>query len=183
MTHLGKPRVSEYPTRYQRYIDLVSEENVVLALEEQLTKTLTFLSSLNEFAAQYRYAKGKWSIKEVIGHLIDIERIFSLRVVRFSRDDIKTRIDYDIDKDDYVRKAGYHTRSWSSICQELEFLRKANLLLFKTLEPKAFLNLGGAGNAHTEDRMSVRAVLYTMLGHERHHLRMIRQHYLQQVNL
>ncbi len=168
------PSPGEYPERYQRYIDNVQETDIVSAFRGQLAVTESLLSSISEEQSLLRYEEDKWSIREVVGHVIDVERIFSLRVLRFSRGDTQNRLDYDFDKTTYVRKGRYHQRTLASVTTELLSQRKANLAMFESLTPKRLALFGEANN----DNLSVLGLLYVILGHERHHLNAIKTLYL-----
>ena len=168
------PNAEEYPERYQRYIDNVPETDILSAFREQFAVTESFLFSLSEEQALLRYEEDKWSIREVVGHIIDVERIFSLRVLRFSRGDARHRSDFDFDKTAYVRRGRYHHRTLMDISTEFLAQRRANSIMFESLTP-AQLALFGEAN---KDRLSVLGLLYVLLGHERHHLNAIKALYL-----
>jgi uncharacterized damage-inducible protein DinB len=164
-----RPNETEYPPRYQRYIDLVPEVDILAAFHQQGVQTKILLERVTEIQAGARYAPDKWSLKEVIGHLIDVERIFSLRVLRFSRGDGQPRSDFDFDKTVYVQRGGYQAAQISSLRDEFELLRRANLVLFNRLSLEAFDQRGLANT----DELSVRALLFVILGHERHHFKLL----------
>lgn len=170
-----KPTPEEYPKRYQRYIDNVPETDVFTALLKQNEETQSFLEGISEQQSLSRYQKGKWSIREVIGHIIDVERIFSLRVLRFSRGDNKPRQDFDFDKTTYVLNGRYHQQLLAELSDEFLSLRRANLHLITHLQTSQLSLTGEANN----DRLTVLALLFVILGHERHHLKAIANHYLE----
>ncbi|MEM7734831.1 MAG: DinB family protein [Deinococcota bacterium] len=169
-----RPQPNDYPPRYQRYLDAVPETDILAAFDAQQPVTTSLLSQLSEQQSLHRYQPDKWSIREVLGHIIDVERIFSLRVIRFSRGDGKPRQDFDFNKTAYVRAAGYHQRELANISQEFYALRNANMHAFKHLSHEQLQHIGEANH----DQLSVLALLFVMLGHERHHLQMIRTNYL-----
>jgi uncharacterized damage-inducible protein DinB len=169
-----KPEPDEYPERYQRYLNLVPELEILEAMELQTEQTTAFLEGLTELQASHRYATEKWSVKEVLGHVIDVERIFSMRVLRFSRDDLQPRMDWDIDRMQFVKQAGYHERALKSLISEFYFCRQANLLAFSSIQEAKLVQRGVANH----DELSVRALLYILLGHERHHFEQIKTLYL-----
>ena len=164
-----KPGTVEYPERYQRYIDNVPETDIFAAFKLQLDKTQSFLASISEEQSLFRPKEDEWSVREIVGHIIDVERIFSLRVVRFSRGDSKPRQDFDFNKTSYVVNGRYHFQQLASLRNEFLCLRRANLQLIANLRPKQ-LCLHGEANG---DRLTVLALLFVMLGHERHHLNAI----------
>jgi uncharacterized damage-inducible protein DinB len=169
-----KPEPDEYPVRYQRYLDLVPELEILEAMELQTEQTSMFLEGLTELEANNRYGPEKWSVKEVLGHVIDVERIFSMRALRFSRGDLEPQMDWNFDRMQFVQLAGYHTRSWTGVIAEFSLLRQANLLAFSSIQETKFSQRGLVNH----DNLSVRALLYILLGHERHHLGQIKKLYL-----
>ena len=168
------PNPEEYPERYQRYIDNVQETNIFSAFRGQLATTESFLSSVSEEQSLFRYEEDKWSIREVVGHIIDVERVFSLRVLRFSRGDTQHRSDFDFNKTVYVREGRYHRRALASTTTELLSQRRANLIMFESLTSEQLALFGKANN----DDLSVLGLLYVILGHERHHLKAVKALYL-----
>jgi uncharacterized damage-inducible protein DinB len=169
-----EPEPDECPARYQRYLELVPELRILEAIELQTEQTSIFLEGLSATQAYNRYAPEKWSVKEVLGHVIDVERIFSMRALRFSRGDLEPRMDWNFDRMQFVQLAGYHTRSWTGLIAEFSLLRQANLLAFLSIKTAILMQRGVANH----DNLSVRALLYILLGHERHHFEQIKKLYL-----
>lgn len=167
-----QPDATEYDSYYQKYISLVPREDVVATLSRQLEETLSTLRGLTETQADSRYAPDKWSIKELVGHLIDSERIFAYRALRFARNDQTPLPGYE--QDDYVRAGNFGSRSMRDLADEFEQLRRANLSLFRSLDDEAWLRRGTANDAEA----SVRALAYIMAGHETHHMQILRTRYL-----
>ncbi|MFN8509177.1 MAG: DinB family protein [Deinococcaceae bacterium] len=165
-------RTPHVPERYQRYIDLIVEPDIFQAYRDQLNSTQIFLQSLSEGDSQRRYREEKWSVKQVIGHLIDVERIFSLRLIRFSRGDVAHRDDWGFDKSHYV--TAYSERFFDSVTQEFLLLRQANICAFGSLRE----DQGAIVGESYQDKMDVWGLMYVLLGHERHHLNMIRDVYI-----
>jgi hypothetical protein len=169
---IGKPAPSEYAADFGRYIDLVDDTDVVAVLEGLLKSTRTFLGNIAEEKADHRYAPGKWSIKEVVGHIVDSERVFVYRALRFARND-QTELP-GFDQDVFAANANFANLRLSDIVQEYEAVRMSTLLLLKHLSPEAWGRRGIAnGNG-----MTVRAFAYTIAGHELHHVRILRDRYL-----
>ena len=135
-----RPDASEYAPYYEKYISLVPAGEVVATLSEQLDETLALLRGLSEEQAGARYAPDKWSIKEVVGHVIDTERIFSHRALRFARNDQTPLPGYE--QDDYVRAAGFDRRTLADIASEFEHVRRATLALLRSLDAEAWLRRG-----------------------------------------
>lgn len=167
-----QPDATEYDPYYQTYISLVPREDVVATLSRQLEETLSTLRGLTETQADSRYAPDKWSIKELVGHLIDSERIFAYRALRFARNDQTPLPGYE--QDDYVRAGNFGSRSMRDLADEFEQLRRANLSFFRSLDDEAWLRRGTANDAE----VSVRALAYILAGHETHHMQILRTRYL-----
>lgn len=168
----AKPATDEHAPYYEKYISLVPSGDILETMRGQLDETLALLLSLTEEQAESRYAPDKWSIKEVVGHIIDTERVFGARAFRFARGDKQPLPGFD--QDDYARTANFHERQLSDICEEFEHVRRANLSLFGSLSEEAWLRRGVAN----DNEVSVRALAYIMAGHERHHVQIIKERYL-----
>lgn len=168
----GRPSPGEYPPYYQTYLDLVPQGDVLRVLEEQLASALALLRGIGEGQAGDRYAPGKWSIKEVVGHLIDSERVFAYRALRFGRNDPTPLPGFE--GDDYVREGGFDGRSLADLAAELSAVREASLALFRGLPEQALLRRGTASGRE----LAVRCFPWIIAGHERHHLEVIRERYL-----
>ncbi len=169
---MNRPEKSEYEQYHETYVSLVEEADVVSALQSQLTELENLLGEIAEEKASFRYAEGKWSIKELIGHLIDGEKIFAYRALRIARAD-KTPIE-GFEQDGYVENGNFDSRKLANLAEELFLLRKANLLFFKNLSVEAWLRIGTANNAE----VSVRALAFIMVGHIRRHIKILQERYL-----
>jgi len=169
---MARPDSSEHAPYYGKYIALVPGNNIVGTLDSQGRETAEFLAGVGEQRAAYRYATDKWSVKEVIGHIADSERIFAYRALRIARAD-QTPIE-GFEQDDYVRAAQFDRLSLADLVAELKAVRQATLRLFESLETEAWLRRGVANN----NEVSVRAVAYIIAGHELHHCHVLREKYL-----
>jgi len=169
---ISSPDPSEYAPYYGKYITLVGGNDVVAALEDQPRQTLALLSTLNEEQGDYRYAPDKWSIKEMLGHVIDAERVFSYRALRFARNDRTPLASFE--QDDYVRSGDFGDRRLADLIEEFVCVRRATVWLFRTLSPEAWMRRGIA----SDNQVSVRAVAYIVAGHELHHRRVLQEKYL-----
>ena len=169
---IGRPEDSEHAPYYGQYISLVKGNDVIGALEEQGKETVALLSSLSEEQAQHRYAPDKWSVKEVVGHLIDTERIFAYRALRIARGDA-TPIE-GFEQDDYVRGAQFDKRTLAGLVEEFAAVRRATILLYEGLEADAW---GRNGTANQKE-VTVRALAYLTAGHELHHRKILKEKYL-----
>ena len=169
---IGKPDETEYLPYYSGYISLVPEGDVLSVLSQQLEETLALLRSIPESQAGFRYAPGKWSIKELVGHIIDSERIFSYRALRFARNDETPLPGYE--QDDYIRNASFDAYPLAELADEFESVRRSSLFLFRHLDREAWMRKGIANDSEA----SVRALVYIIAGHERHHREVLRSKYL-----
>lgn len=167
-----KPSIGEYPAYYGGYINLVPEGNLPDILSKQLKDTTALLSGITETQANYRYADGKWTLKEVIGHITDTERIMSYRLLRISRGDKTPLAGYN--DEDYVEEASFHTRSISELMEDFQAVRRSTLSLLRGM-PETARNRTGFAN---KSEISVNALLYIIAGHELHHVKILKERYL-----
>ena len=168
----ARPDAGEYAPYYEKYISLVPAGDVVETLSKQLDDTLALLRGLSEAQGDSRYAPGKWSVKEVVGHVLDTERIFGHRAFRFARHDETPLAGFE--QDDYVRAADFGKRTLVDLLDEFEHVRRANLSLLRALDEEAWQRRGVA----SDNAVSVRALAYIMAGHVTHHVEIIRTRYL-----
>ena len=161
---------NEYPAWAETYIKLV-DGDVLQILESQASEFPDFINDLIE-RADYAYAPGKWTIKQLIGHMIDTERILTYRLTCFARGE-KTPLP-GFEEDDYVANAHFGDRSLLSFSQEFALLRRSNMFLFKSLQEHELNQIGNASNRD----ISVRAMLFVLAGHIIHHIRIIKERYL-----
>jgi hypothetical protein len=170
--NINRPDETEYQQYYGKYVSLVRGDDILKTLSEQISETLALLRSVPEAQAGFRYAEGKWSMKELVGHMIDSERIFSYRALRFARNDRTPLPGYE--QDDYIRNAAFDACSLDDLTAEFESIRRATLFLFKQLDGEAWMRRGVA----SESEVSVRALAYIIAGHELHHMWILRERYL-----
>jgi len=169
---MNRPETSEYAPYYERYISLVADSDIVGVLGAQPTRLQDMLTALPEDKGEFRYSEGKWSIKELLGHIIDGERIFAYRAYRISRGD-ETPIE-GFEQDGYIEHAHSNDRSFADILEEISLLRRANLIFIKNLSDEGWLRIGTASDAS----VSTRALVYIMAGHVEHHLAILKDRYL-----
>lgn len=167
---MNLPQTHEYPVWYEPYISLV-DQDVMHILKKQATDFPDFLKGLSK-KGDYAYAPGKWTIKQVAGHIIDSERVFSYRLTCFARGEIHGLPAFD--ENEYVDNAHFQDRTLSSLAEEFNLLRSANLFLFKSLTEKE-LNRSGIAS---ERQITVRALLFVIAGHLMHHVQVIKDRYL-----
>lgn len=163
---------NEYSPYYQPYIKSLKDTELISGLKESDVFCMSFFKSLPQEKLQYRYADNKWTIKEIITHLIDTERIFSYRALRFARQD-KTPL-MGFDQDNFVIASNANIRDINSILNEYQSVRNATIQLFKSFSHDALKQIGKASG----NNMSVRAAGFTIIGHEKHHINIIQERYL-----
>ncbi len=168
----AKPESDEYAAYYERYISLVPDGEVVETLERQGAETLALLRSLPEERGAHRYEPGKWSVKQLVGHVIDGERIFSYRALAFARGDSQALP--GMEQDEWMAGVDFDARTLSSLVDEFESVRAATLHLLRHLSPEAWARGGTASG----NEITVRALAYIIAGHEAHHVRILRERYL-----
>ena len=163
---------SEYNPFYQTYIDVLGDVELFDLLQRQLKNFPQFLESLPDDKLHYSYAEGKWTIAEALIHILDTERVFQYRALRFMRGD-KTPLP-GFDQDIYVPNSNVDRRSKESIIEEYKIVRKSTLALFMNMNGKALHTMGIASDSN----MSVAALGFVICGHQKHHRNVIRERYL-----
>lgn len=171
---INRPEKTEYAEYYDRYVSLVEEDDIIAALEKQQADLRDLFHRMTEEKSLYAYAENKWTIKEVIGHLTDGERIFAYRALRISRADY-TPIE-GFEQDGYIENSNFNNTPLTQLTEELLLNRQANLIFFKNLTDEAWLRVGTA----SDNPVSVRALAYMMVGHISHHLKILNERYLAQ---
>lgn len=173
MKKIQKPEAGEYLPYAIMYIDLVPDDGLVLQhLLDNMQMVKDLIGALPEERLISRCAEGEWTIKEILGHVIDTERIFAYRALRFARNDTTTLPGYE--QDDYVANSGTNERRIKDILEELTAVRMATIALFNSFDEEVFTR-AGLSNGH---KLSVRSALYQIAGHELHHINSIKENYL-----
>lgn len=163
----------EFSGHFSTYINQVSDEYALLEeLEISVHRLIKFVQNIPMDKFDYRYAADKWTIKDILQHIIDAERIFTYRALRFARND-KTALP-GFDENDYANQTDATKRSIQDLLTELAVVRQATLSLFKSFSNDELLRIGIASN----NQMSVRALGFTIIGHQNHHLRIFEERYL-----
>lgn len=169
----GFPEPGEYPPYAANYVAMVGDEDVVAALRSQVEETLAVIGAVDpERARSFRYAPGKWTLHEVLGHMADTERIFAYRALRIGRGDATPLPGFE--QDDYVARGPFGNCTLAQLMAEFRAVRAATLCLFEAFPPEAWLRRGTT-SGHPA---SARALACLVLGHERYHLKIIRERYL-----
>jgi uncharacterized damage-inducible protein DinB len=170
MPHIPLPATDEYAPDYGKYLAPLSGDMFEL-LQSQAKTTAALLAATPELRAGHRYAEGKWSVKEVVGHLSDGERVFSYRALRFARADATDLPGFE--ENEWVANANFDRRALASIAAEFAAVRAATLALFASLDDEELLRRGTANG----QEVSVRALAALLVGHERHHVGLLRDRY------
>lgn len=165
------PEDNEYAEFYKGYISKV-EGDVITFLEKQQIRFNDLLQNIDEQKKLYRYEDGKWSVKELIGHCIDTERVMAYRLMRISKGDSTELPGFD--ENTYVENSNFDARAWDSLLSEFNALRTSNLILIKSLTSKQLMNIGKA-NTYP---ISARALVYIIAGHLEHHLDILIRRYI-----
>jgi DinB superfamily len=169
---IKKPNPTEYDPYFQRYTELVPEESVIKTLENQLNEALSIYKGLDNTKIDYRYADGKWSIKELIIHILDTERIFIYRALRIARKDKTPMAGFE--QDDYIENLNWDNYPFSSVLNEYELIRKHTILFFNSMTAEMLEQTG----ISSDMKMAVSAIPFIIAGHERHHLNILKSRYL-----
>lgn len=167
-----RPRPDEYAPPFERYVSRVTETDVLGALERQKDELPATLAGVRERAEGHRYAAGKWSVREVVGHMIDSERIFGYRAVCVARGEKASLLGFD--ENDYAAHATFDEYPLPELLDEFVHVRQGHVAFFRHLDAAAWLRTGVA-NANP---ISVRAIAFVMVGHVRHHLGVLQERYL-----
>jgi len=162
----------EYNSYYKSYINNASSINIIEGLTKNLDTVVAFYSSIPKEKHSYAYADGKWSVKDILIHIIDTERIFAYRALRIARQDRTALAGFE--QDDYVLNANTSSRSLESILNEYKAVRQATIALYNSFDDGALKQIGEASGFP----ISVRALGYIITGHENHHNQVIKSHYL-----
>ena len=168
---MNQLKSDEYPAIFENYIETISGD-VIEELENQLTTFPNFIRNIPEDKGSYTYLEGKWTVKEILCHIIDTERIMSYRALRFSRNDMTALASFE--QDEFVANGRHNERSFENIIEEFILVRKSNLILFKNFNENELNRKGMAS-----DRLiTVRAFVYVIAGHLNHHKFIIQERYL-----
>jgi len=167
-----RPDPTEYDPYFGKYIGLVPDGDIVATLSSQSESTLALLRTVPEQKAGHAYAPGKWSIKEVAGHVTDTERIFAYRALRIGRNDRTPLAGFE--QDDYVANTNFNARTLGSLMEEFAAVRRATVQLFKHFTGEEWQRRGTANDRE----ITSRALAYNIAGHELHHVGVLQSRYL-----
>ncbi len=166
-----KPDPTEYASFYEKYVALIPDMDVVQVLEAQRLQTAQLLAGCSERDGNFRYAPEKWSVKEVIGHLSDTERIFTYRALRIARGDATPLSGFE--QDDYVRESGAGRRELRDLAEEFAAVRGSSITLYRSLNEETWKRRGSAN----KNEVTVRALAFISAGHELHHRKILEDRY------
>jgi len=169
---MTRPQTTEAASYYFKYIDLVTTDDIVPAFETQMGEMLQFLSGISEEQSLHAYASGKWTIREVLNHVNDGERVFSARAFWFARGYTDALPSFE--QDVAVQMAQANNTSWADLVEEFKYVRLGTISFFKSLPDEAWERTGVA----SDNPVSVRALAYIMAGHVAHHIGVLREKYL-----
>ena len=167
----GPPLETEYAPYYRGYVGHVTEEEILPVLRSQLDALDVLLGPVTPEREAHRYAEGKWSIREIVGHLIDGERVFGYRAFCIARGESQNLPGFE--QNDYILTAPYDRIDLEDLLSEFRLVRLSNIAMFRTLDEAAWLRVGTAN----ESQVSVRALAFIMAGHVRHHMGVLRERY------
>src|ERR1700722_2347190 len=166
---IARPESGEYAPYYERYISLIEDNDILATLDRQRREMVLLLSGLSEEQGDFRYAPEKWSAKEVLGHVCDTERIMGYRALRIARGDATPMEGFE--QDDYVRNGPWGQRPLADAIEDYVAIRRATVSLFRNLDEPAWTRRGVAN----KNEVTVRALAYTIAGHELHHRKIIEE--------
>ncbi len=166
-----RPEPTDYAEFYAGYVSLVPEDEVISAIETQSSEMQKLMASIDDTRGAYRYAEGKWSVKEVFGHITDAERVFGYRALCIARGDQTSLPGFD--EQEYMRHANFDDWKIGDLAELYALNRRANIVFFRNLPEEAWNRRGTANNSP----VTVRALAYIIAGHERHHLKVLRERY------
>lgn len=166
-----RPLPTTFPSYFNTYIKLIPEENVLTALVINGEKAEAFFSQISEEKSHYKYAVDKWTVKEIVQHVIDTERIFAYRALAIARSEIAILPSFDENK--YAANSRANQRSWTDLTKEFQSVRQSTILLFNSFQPD-LLNNSGKINDY---QMTVLALGFSCAGHVMHHMEIIRERY------
>ncbi len=171
-TKIERPAPSEYAPYFAQYVSRIGDGDILEILERQVGETAAALADLGDRDAEFRYAEGKWSVKEVLGHVADTERVMVYRAVCFARGERSPLPGFD--ENEYVRHANFGARRLADLVAEFRAVRAATIPFFTGLDAEELMRTGTANNRP----YTVRAVAYIVAGHERHHRAILEERYL-----
>lgn len=167
-----RPAIGDYAEYYQKYIDLIKGDDIFRILVEQNMESQNVLNSFSEGKGNYKYAEGKWTVKEVVGHMMDVERIFAYRALCIARGEKQPLP--GMDQNSYAAQGNFNKRQLFDLNYEYRLLRESNILLFGGFDKSVLQNRGTASGYE----VTVLALMFMTAGHEKHHLNILLERYM-----
>jgi len=167
-----RPESNEYASYYGRYTDLVPETDILAAMEKEAAQTQKVLASIDEKRGAFRYEPDKWSIKQLLGHVQDSELVFTYRALTFARGATVPLPGFD--QNEFMASSSFDNSKVKDLAEGIDAVRRASLSLYRGLDDAAWDRGGTASDNH----VTVRALAYITVGHERHHMKILRERYL-----
>src|SRR5688572_22529543 len=174
MNYLQKPAPTQYPAYFETYLKRLPDTDILALLEEQVETLLGLFDNMTEAESEKGYAEGKWSIKELLQHMLDTERIMAYRALCFSRNENVMLPGFD--EDEYAKNSDANRRNLANIIAEYRLQRQSTIALVKSFSPEMLDRFGKANNA----TYNVRSLVWVIAAHENHHLHIIQTRYLLQ---
>jgi uncharacterized damage-inducible protein DinB len=168
---IGRPQAGEYAPYYERYVARVGDDEILVTLDQQRRQTMLLLSGRDDADGDFRYAPGKWSAKEVLGHMCDTERVFAYRALRIARADATPLEGFE--QDDYVRHGPFANHPLNDVVEDFIAVRRATLSLLRNLDEAAWMRRGTAN----KNEVTVRGLAFIIAGHELHHRGILEEKY------
>lgn len=172
LTTAGRPQPGEYASFYEKYIAPIQSEDILTTLEDQRRDMVLLLSGCSEADGDFRYAPEKWSLKEVLGHICDAERVFAYRALCIARNDSTPLPGFD--ENSYAKNGPFARRPLQDLIEDFIAVRRATVSLLRSLDPEAWTRRGVAN----KNEVTVRGLAYIIAGHELHHRKIMREKYL-----
>ena len=168
---MSRPLENEYAPAFQNYVSQAPEEDILPAMRSQVDELDVLLDRVSPEHETFRYAEGKWSIREIVGHLIDGERVFGYRALCIARGETQNLPGFD--QDEYMLTAPFDGVELEDLLSEFRLVRLSNIAMMRTFDEAAWTRIGTANG----NPVSVRALAYVMVGHTRHHMGVLRERY------
>ena len=169
---MERPKTGDYPAYYEKYLNLLPENNPIEAMRKNIFLMEDFVKKLPPEKESFKYAEDKWTVKEVIGHIIDTERIMAYRVLRIARNDKKNLEGFD--QNEFIANANFGTQKLKDLLEEYVLVKKSNIALFTTFNEEMLQRRGSANGTE----VTVLAMMYFIPAHDLHHLNILKERYL-----
>ncbi len=169
---MKRPSDNDYAPYYADYMKHIEGDDIIKILSDQLVEDKKLFDSISEVKAAYAYAEGKWTIKEVVGHLIDVERVMAYRALCIARGEKQSLPGFE--QDDYVENGKFNKRTLKNLIEELKLVRESNLVMFKNFDEEMLERRGTANNFE----VTALSFLFIIAGHQMHHIKILKERYL-----